>query len=107
MAIIALLDATHDFDKIVDIILAGLAAKTSDFDRPRLRLPALVGKLLGLLFREPPFVEIVVACDEVVRCEFDAVELERWIEGVREASCRCANRRRQQGGGGETESEDP
>src|SRR6267142_45666 len=94
-AIIALLDAAYDFDKIVDIILAWLVAKTSDFDRPRFGFPALVGELLGLLFREPPFVEIVVAGDEVVRREFHAVELERGIEGVWEARRRRANRRRQ------------
>lgn len=64
MAIIALLDAAHDFDEIVDIAFARLAAKTSNFDRPRFGFPALVGELLGLLFREPSFVEIVVAGDE-------------------------------------------
>jgi hypothetical protein len=98
MTIIALLDAAYDFDEIVDIILARLVAKTSDIYRPRFGFLALVGEHLGLLFREPPFVEIVVTRDEVVRRGFHAVELERGIEGVREASPRCANRRRQKGG---------
>ncbi len=66
MAIGALLDAADELYKIVDIVFARLVAGTSNLNCPRFGLPASVRKDLGVLLREAPFLEIIVARDEVI-----------------------------------------
>ena len=66
MAVVALFDTTDGFDEVVDVKSGGLRAKTSNFNRTRLGLPATIRELLWILFRESPFIKIVVAGDEVV-----------------------------------------
>src|SRR4029077_4277446 len=105
MAVVALLDTTNGFDEVVDVKLGGLRAKTSNFNRPRLRLPSTIRELLWILFRESPFVEIVVAGDEVVGRELHAIELERGIERVGKSSRCRANRCGENGRGGDPETD--
>ena len=65
----------------------------------------LLAITLGSSFESPPFVEIVVTRDEVVRREFQTLQLESRIERVRKASRRRVNGRRQKSSGRKSKSE--
>src|SRR5437899_247330 len=97
MPIITSLDWAEKLNQFLDVDLAWACAQSTELDRPRPRFPTAIGLIFRLIFREPPFVKVVVTRDEVFGREFYTPEFEGGIKRIVQGCRFSPNRGRQKG----------
>ena len=94
MPVVPAFDSADEANQLIYVDLARVRAQSANLECPWRGFPTAVGLFLGLALASAPFVEVVVAGDQVFRRKFDSLKFVTGVKRVWKPGRRGARRHR-------------